>query len=145
VVSFGFRVQAVRGVEFAFTLDVGSRRAEIGRGAGARAETAEELHLDRDRKVLVHPHGLGRLPMDHRATVALGPARTVRQLFAHEPIFHAKDAIGKGRVKEEMAEAVLESAVVAVIPDFDEAVLNTEGVREILSGRIPFDFRRPSV
>ena len=74
VVGLRRRVRAVRGAQLAVHDDVRARRAEVGgRARLAVAEPAEQLHLDRDRKVLILQHRLRRAALQHQAVVADRP------------------------------------------------------------------------
>src|SRR5262249_25607750 len=84
--------------------DVGARRADVAGRTIAPAAAAQELDFDRDREVLVLPHGLRRLAVDHGAAVAKGPARTARTLFPDETIFEPQLVMGKSTLVKEVAK-----------------------------------------
>ena len=83
--------------------------------------------------------------MNHDAAVLFGPTRAVRQLFAHKTIFDTQQIMGEGGFVEKMAKAILERALITLVPHLEQAVFHTKGVCEVLAGRIPLDFRNPTV
>ena len=84
--------------------DVGAGRADVRRGTLVAAVAAEELDLDRDGEVLVLPHALGRLPVDHDAAVPERPARPAGALLADEPVLDPQPVVRERRLVEEVAE-----------------------------------------
>ena len=65
-------------------------------------------------------------------------------LLAGKAVLDAEDVVGKRLVVEQVPEAAAERARVFVVADFEDAVLDAEGVGEIVAGVEAFDFRRPA-
>ena len=139
----GGGVEAVRSEELAVALDVGAGGAEIGGGAGAFAEAAEELDFDGDGEILVEAHGLYGLAVDHDAAVPSGPGGAAGGLGTEEAVFDGDAVVGEFFLIEEMAEAVVEVGV-AVVVDGEEAAGDAEGVGEVFAGGVAFDFGSPA-
>ena len=117
------------GVQRAIHHDVGAGRAQVGRRARlAVAQPAEQLRLERDRKVLILQHRLRRGRMEHQPVVAYRPRRTAFDLLADEAVFRREDVVGKGILVEDVAELAVERRPL-VVADLEQAVLDAERCR----------------
>ena len=132
----------VNSLPFMTTLRAG--RAEVGGRARVAAVAAEELHFDRDGKILVLGHRLGRLAVEHDAAVAHRPVGPAASLLADEAVLDAEHVVRERLFVEQVAEAVVEWAVVLVVRDFQDAVFDAERVGEVVARFVAFDFRRPA-
>src|SRR5258708_31026989 len=81
--------------------------------------------------------------MDHGPAVANRPARTSRTLVADEPIFHAQPVVRVFVLREDVPESSIELWVL-IVGDFQNPVLDAEGVAKILTGFITLDLDRPT-
>ena len=142
---FERRVDAVGRHQLPVHHHVRPRRAEVRGGSGLSVPAAaEQLHLDRDREVLVPLHRLDRLAVDHDAAVAEGPVRAVLRLLAHEAVLDREHVVREGRLVEQVAEPAPEG-VVLVVGDLQDAVLHPEGVAEVHADVVAGDLRDPAV
>ena len=108
---------------YALHFDMGAGGAEIGGGALLGAVPTQELSLERDRKVLISPHRLGALGMEHHAAVLEGPFRPSRNLGAKETVLHSQVIVGERLSIEDVPEPTLE-VVVVLIADGQKSVLD---------------------
>src|SRR6185503_6840783 len=93
-------------------------------GTWTGSEPAEQLHLERHRKVLVESHTLGRLRGDHDSVVPDGPGiprAGAGHLFADEPVFDRDDVVRERLLVKEMAELSIKPGPL-VISDLEQAV-----------------------
>ena len=132
-------------VQLAVHDDVRAGRAEVGGGARVRAVAAQELHFDRDGKVLVFAHRVGRLAVDHDAAVAQWPSRAALGLLADEAVLDAEHVVRERLLVEQVAEAAAEGAVVLVVATTFKTPSSTRNVSAKLSPSVEaFDLRRPA-
>ena len=103
-------VRAVRRVELALVHHVRARRAEVAGRPFVLAVAAEELHLDRHGKLLILPHRLGRLAVDHHAAVAQRPPGAALGLLADEAVLEPQHVVRERLLVEQVAEAPAERA-----------------------------------
>src|SRR5690606_9829998 len=107
-------------------------------------EPAEELELDRDREILISRHRLGRLRVQHRAAVPVGPLLDVRSRLADEAILDPQTVVRERRSIEEMAEAPGEIRI-AVVRDRQQAVLDAERIGVVVAERMNANLYDPAV
>src|SRR5262249_45589567 len=114
-----------------------------GRRSLALPQSAEILHLDRNGKILVLAHRLGRLAMDHRPAVALGPGGPAGTLLANEPILDSQSIVREFVLVEDVPELVIEF-VILIVGDLEQAILDAKRGPKIIAQRIALDLRRPA-
>ena len=106
---------------------------------------AEQLHLDRDRKVLILHHRLRRRRMDHQAVVADRP-RQIRALRVHlladEAVFRGEQVVGERVLVKEVAE-LIGKVLPLVVAHLEESVFDAERVVEVLAQIVVRELRRP--
>jgi len=81
--------------------------------------------------------------VDHHAAVAQRPVGCARDLLAREAILDAQAVAGELALVEQVPEAVLE-LLVAVVGDLQDAVLDAEGVGEVVAELVAGDLRLPA-
>ena len=143
VISLRGRRGAVAGEQLAVLDDMRAGRAEVRSRPLAFTQPAEQLHLDRDRKILVAEHGRDWLAVDHEAAVAARPAGAFRGLFPDEAVLGAQAVVGELALVEQVPEAVVE-LVVGVVGGADGAVLDAERVAEILADLVAANLGNPA-
>ena len=104
----------------------------------------EELDLDRDRKLLVFPHALGRLAVDHDTAVLEGPLRAALALVADEPILDPQPIVRILVLGEQVAELVVELGIL-IIGDLEDAVFDAERIAIIVARVIALDLGLPAL
>ena len=124
-------------------LDVGARRAEVSSRAFALAGAAENLDFKRCREILFDLHRLRGFAVDHHAAVAESPAGAAFDLLAGEAVFETQAVVRVFLRVEQVPEAVVPLRVVRVV-HLEHAILDAEGILEILARLAAADFRRPA-
>ena len=146
IAGIGFRagVQAVRREHLAIDHNVGARSAEVVGGPIAPAtEAAQELRLDRIRKLLVQGHGLRRLSMQHDAAVSLGPTCASGHLVADEAVLDQQVVAAQRLAPEKVTKAAIEP-IIGIVADLQQPIFHPEGVAEVLANRMAGDLCRPT-
>src|SRR5205085_9952116 len=123
--------------------DMRAGRAEVGRAARSLAESAEKLHFNRNREILVLGHRFGRLTVQHHATVAGRPAFATGTLLADKAILDADSIMRELVLVENVAEAAVE-IVVLVVRDSHHPIFDAKSVAEVFAQLVSFDFGRPA-
>jgi len=107
---------------------VGAPGAQVGRGPRlAVAEAAQQLHLERDREVLIQQHRLRVGRMQHEAVVAHRPAGAARQLLPHEAVLSHEAVVRRRRSVEDVAELPVERRPL-VVADLQQPLLHSHSV-----------------
>jgi hypothetical protein len=104
VVRLRGRVRAVPRDQGVAEVHGGARRAQVAGWTRSPAQSTEQLYFERDGKVLVQPHALGRLAVNHDAVVAERPRKRgsrTRHLVADETVFDRDEIIREGLLVEE--------------------------------------------
>ena len=105
---------------------------------------AEQLHFDGRWKILIQLHLLRRFAVNHHAAVPERPARSARHLIAHKTVFDAQDVIRQRILPEQVPEASAEVGI-ARIGDFQDAVLDAEGIGMVRPSGMAGDLGRPAI
>ena len=139
------RIQAMILVDSPLVHHFGAGAAHVGRGPRlAVALAAEELRFDGNGKGLVARHGARIGGVQHGAAVAERPGAGVAGcLVADEAVLDHQAVIGIGVLVEEVAELPVE-ALVFVVADLEQAVLDAEGVAVVVTEFVLRDLRRPA-
>ena len=95
-------------------------------------------------KLLLLPHALGRLAVDHHAAVAKRPARPAGALVAHETVLDPKPIVRVLVLREQVPELAVELGV-PVVANLQDTVFHAEGVRVVLAQGVARDLGRPAV
>ena len=124
--------------------NVRARGADVAGGACVLTIASEELDLDGDRELLVFPHSLGRLAVDHDSTVPERPARRARALLADEPIFDPQAVLRKRTLVEQVPELTVELGVL-IIGNLQDPIFDAERIAKVLAEGVSRDLRLPSI
>ena len=145
VVRDGVGIDAMRGDELVVHDHIGARCAQVAVGARAVAQSAQQLHFQRDREILRESHAGRRLRMHHDAVVANGPAIATAgagHLCAHEAVLHRHDVVRERLLGEQVTELAVEIRP-RIVPHFQQSVFGTERVAEVLPHRMPGELDVP--
>ena len=143
VVGFGIRFRAVGHEDLVFVVDVGAGGAEVGSCAVFFSVAAEHLRFDRDGEFLVLRHRSRVLPVQHHAAVADRPTGTAGALFIDESILDPQTIMRKRFFVKQMSELTV-VFLVLVVPDFDQTILDAEGIPEVFSEFVLGDLGGPT-
>lgn len=138
------RVQAMRRKQLPLALHVRPRRTQVRRRTRSLPQSPQQLHLNRDRKILVHAHRLYRLPVHHNAAIARRPARPTLRLLSDKPVLHGNPVIRKLVFVKQMPELVIEVRI-PVITNRQIPIHHTKCIRIVRPHRVPLDLRGPSL
>jgi hypothetical protein len=130
------------GKKFSIHLHIGSRCTQIASCSFIFSITAQQLHFDGYRKILVSAHAFRGLSMHHDATVAKGPTRTFLGLITHKPVFQSDAIVTEGFVVKKVPELFIE-LIVGIVSDNQLTVFHPEGVSKIIARSMVPDFGFP--
>jgi len=155
-------------VQCAIHHDVRARRADVGGAARfAVAQPSQQLHLDRDRKILILHHRLRRRRVNHQAVVTEGPSQ-IRSLGVHlladESVFRREEIVGKGIFVEKVSELV-RKLLPLVVAHLQQPVFNSksktydgdqwvrvevlahgdESIKHIVEGETVLEYSKPQI
>lgn len=82
--------------------------------------------------------------MEHDAAVEIHVIRSIRHHLAFEAIFHAQNVMRVGEIGEKVAELAAKF-VIAIVGNFQDAVLDAKGVVGICTEWMAGDFGRPAI
>ena len=124
--------------------DVGAGRADVGGGAGSSPSPARSWTSIETGKSWSVPIDSGVWPWIMTPLLAQAQSGPPRHLVADDAVLDAEDVVRERLVVEEVAEAVVEGAVVVVVGDAEDAVFDAEGVGVVVAGVVAGDFGRPA-
>src|SRR5690606_10143091 len=93
---------------------------------------------------LILRHRLGVLAVEHDPAIAKRPAWTSGALLAREAVLDAEEVAREGAVVEDVPERLVE-AVVLIVGDLEDTVLDPKGVLPVLAELVVADLHLPAV
>jgi hypothetical protein len=123
---------------------VRSGRAQVRGRPLPRTASPEQLHLDRDREVLIFPHRLGPLPVNHDPAVPQRPRGAAFGLLADEPVLDSDSVVRIGIAIEDVAELRVEGGVLVVGHDHPP-ILHPERVAEVVAELVARNLYGPAL
>src|SRR5262249_37662881 len=103
-----------------------------------------QLHLDRNRKILVFRHRLRRLAVEHQAVVAQGPCRSAFRLLPHKPVLSRKNVMRELLTIKETAKLVVKRFVL-IVANLEDTIFDPERFPEVFTERKSRNLRNPSI
>ena len=130
--------------QFSFHFDVCTRRTKVGCCAITFAISTQQLHFNRDRKVLIFCHLLGLLTMNHDTTVTQSPTGPILTLITYESILHPHSVVRETVFVKQMSKLFAEPIIVFVA-NFEQSILHPKCITVIITQFVIANFWYPAI